>query len=80
MLSTRSAVLAIAMPGLAAFAAAQSNSLAVPVLLEGNWSSTADTSSNNPEDWTGRFDLDIIDWLCRYASEPVHSLFVSNWL
>lgn len=67
--SSRRTLYAVAVPGLAMLAAAQSDSvaIAIPVLLRGDWSSKADTSSDNPEEWLGRFDVDIADWLCRYC-------------
>jgi len=63
--------MALAMPGLAAYAQtadfSQSNAPAVPVVFRSDWTTTTNTSSDNPEEWTGRFDLDIIDWLCGYV-------------
>ena len=71
MFSSRNALMALAMPGLAAYAQTaeplRSIAPAVPVLFRGDWTPTTNTSSDNPEEWTGRFDLDIIDWLCGYV-------------
>jgi hypothetical protein len=59
MFSSKNALMALAMPGLAAYAQtadlSQSIAPAVPVVFTGDWS------------WTGRYDLDIIDWLCGYV-------------
>ena len=71
MFSSRNALMALAMPGLAAYAqtaeSLRSIAPAVPVVFRSDWTPTTNTSSDNPEEWTGRFDLDIIDWLCGYV-------------
>mmetsp|Transcript_11903 Transcript_11903/g.33535 ORF Transcript_11903/g.33535 Transcript_11903/m.33535 type:complete len:611 (+) Transcript_11903:2099-3931(+) len=75
MFSSRNALMALAMPGLAAYAQtadlSQSIAPAVPVVFRSDWTPTTTTSSDTPDEWTGRFDLDIIDWLCGGSSSLV---------
>ena len=76
MFSSRNALMALAMPGLAAYAqtaeSLRSIAPAVPVVFRSDWTPTTNTSSDNPEEWTGRFDLDIIHCLGAHPRGFIH--------